>query len=104
MPYIPLLPTPTQVARPDVPALDREQRPTIKGGAILSGMDAIGRGMAQLGEANKKPLVNPEPFVDAAGAVGHALGHALKTAGDAIGALAIKRQEAFDEEQVQRLH
>src|SRR4051812_34717775 len=96
MPTIPYLPTPVDVAIPKVPMLDHEERPRVNIHGVLDGME-------RLGEAARMPGVDEGPFVSAAGAMGHALGGALKEAGSVLGALAIKRQEAIDKEHLHGL-
>ena len=84
MPLIPILRPNTDVAKPGVPALDRERRPNVDARGIIAGM-------GDLADASKLPLVNPGPFVEAAGALGHAIGGALMQTGSVIGALANQR-------------
>jgi hypothetical protein len=86
MPYIPLLKTNTDLATPQVPALDRMPRPQIDVRGVLAAMEDLGR-------ASQMPDTNPEPFVEAAGAKGKAVGWGLMTIGDVMSTLAIKRVE-----------
>ena len=97
MPLIPILRPNTDVAKPGVPALDRERRPNVDARGIIAGM-------GELADASKLPLVNPGPFVEAAGALGHAIGGALMQTGSVVGALAKKRQDAFDDRIIQEAH
>jgi hypothetical protein len=53
--------------------------------------------MSDLGRASQMPGINPEPFVEAAGAKGEAVGKGLMNIGDVMGALAIKGLEAADD-------
>lgn len=96
MPIIPIPQTPQNVPSPSVPALDRERRPTVDASGVIAGM-------AALGKANQKSLVNPEPFVEAAGAM-KSIGDAIAKTGNIVGAVAYRRMLAFDDEQVQNAH
>lgn len=83
MPTIPMLQPSSTVATPQVPTLDRERRPTVDASGIMNGMQA-------LATASKLPEVNAAPFVEAAGAMGKALGGALMQTGDIVSAVAVK--------------
>src|SRR5690242_14948411 len=97
MPTIPLLKPNTELAMPKVPALDRVERPQIDARRVLAAMQ-------ELGDASERRPVDERPFVAAAGAKGEAMGEGLKATGGALlnvgsvlGALAQKRQEAYED-------
>jgi hypothetical protein len=83
MPTIPYFPTPLDVPMPQVPALDREKRPTMDARGVLAGME-------RLGEAAQQRPVDERPFVEAAGAMGHTVGQALMESGHLFSVLAKK--------------
>jgi hypothetical protein len=97
MPTIPLLKVNTDLAMPQVPALDRMPRPQIDVRGVLMAMEDLAR-------ASQRPDINPAPFVEAAGAKGKAVGKGLMDIGDVMGALAMKRMEAIDERYIQEAH
>src|SRR3954466_2705979 len=97
MPTIPLLKANTDLAMPQVPMLDHVERPRID---IRGVLDAMG----ELGKASQRPGINAQPFIEAAGAKGEAVGKGLMDIGNVMGALAVKIREAHEDRQVQQFH
>jgi hypothetical protein len=116
MPYIPLPDPNLNASVPQVPALDHEERPHVQPRGFFVEI-------AKLGQASQLPMIDAEPFVAAVGAKDYAIGkvlsseamagaigtlgeavvNAVKKAGSVEGALAMKRQEAWDDRATQRV-
>ena len=86
MPIIPLLQKQRPTTDAAAPVLDRERRPTLDTGEVQAGLRRVN-------EAGKLPLMDPQAMAAPFEAMG-SVGRAVQQAGNVLGALAIKRQEA----------
>lgn len=97
MPFIPLPKLNTDLPMPEVPALDHLDRPRLDARGMIGAVE-------DFAAAARMPEMDSEPFVDAAGAMEHAVGRALSRAGNVFEALAVKRQGATDDRIIQEAH
>jgi hypothetical protein len=88
MPIIPILQKQRPTTDAAAPVLDRERRPTLDTGEVQAGLRRVN-------EAGKMPLMDPQAMAAPYDALG-SVGRAVQQAGNVLGALAIKRQEATD--------
>jgi hypothetical protein len=86
MPIIPILQKQRPTTDAAAPVLDRERRPTLDTGEVQAGLRRVN-------EAGKMPLMDPQAMAAPYDALG-SVGRAVQQAGNVLGALAIKRQEA----------